>query len=93
MEYIKRLFELRHVKVTGIVTGSGRSEKANEAEKKKLTELLAQKYKVTLHIDNDSVLCVESWAKAYKDYKLSGSDASWAQEIMGIIEEIDKNEA
>ena len=57
MEHLAGLFKRYHAKVTGVVTGTQRpgGAEAKQAQEK-IKNLIAQKYRYTLHIDKDMIL-------------------------------------
>lgn len=87
-DYIKSLFRKYHVNVTGIVAGmEKRKNKKNQYDK-----LLNEKYKNTLHIDNDLVLQIDTQSGDFKEYNIDSS-GGWSKNIIEIIGEIAKNES
>ena len=60
---------------------------------KKLENLLRDKYRSSLHIDNDMVLYTRNDTKEPREYKLSGAPDTWSQEVMDVIDRIEKEEA
>lgn len=92
MEHIRHYFFLHHTWVDGIVTGTGRRQGFLEDTRKKLASAIAEKYQQTLHIDNNSLLCIDSKTKAYEDYPLTGNPETWFREIIQIVGALDKHE-
>lgn len=85
MEYIRYLFKHRDVRLTGIVTGTGRKGPWGSFIKGTLKKLLATKYRTTIHIDSGTVMRTFSGSKECEEYPLSGSEANWTREVMDII--------
>ena len=92
MEYIRKYFALYRVWVDGIVTGTARKGWFSEEDRKKLEEMIAKKSPQTIHIDNQSLMRVNSQTKEYDDYSLSGNPTTWSHEITEIIGALDKHE-
>ena len=63
-----------------------RSEAAAGIEK-----LISNKYSVTLHIDNDTVLRTVKADSSFDEYELNVPAEEWAKKAITIIEEIEKN--
>ena len=92
MEDIRRLFRLYHLRVCGVVTGMARKDRAGAGSKAE-SEAFAIRYHETLHIDNDTILRVNSRNKTFEEYPLSGSDADWSREIMDIVGKTERHDA
>ena len=88
LDYFRRY----HVKVAGVVSASGRKifQRVNDM---KVEKLIREKYRQTLHIDNDMVLLTRNDVKEPQEFDLSGAPETWSQEIMDVIEKIEKEEA
>lgn len=89
-EHIRHGLALYHAPIDGIVTGMGRKNRFTELEKKKLEAMIAKQYARTIHIDGNSLVCIDGQTKAFEDYALSGNRATWSQEIMEIIGALEK---
>jgi len=85
-DYIRRLFKMHNAHVSGIVTGTARKTQAGQEERKAIETLIANKYSVTVHIDNGTVLRIAGDTKTFEEYRLSGSAAGWSGEIMDVME-------
>ena len=91
-DYIQNYFRKYHVKVTGVMTAIGKRAKAAGDAGKNLEKLITHKYSSTVHIDNDMVLLIDRETKEFREFPLSGEDAAWSQEIMGVIGQIEDPE-
>lgn len=87
-DYIKALFHKYHVNVTGIVTGT---EKRKDKGKGNYDNLLKEKYKKTLHIDNDLVLQIDTATGNFHEHNIDSS-SGWSKAVIKIIEEMAKSE-
>jgi hypothetical protein len=47
--------------------------------------LVDNKYKCTVHVDNESVICTFRDEKEFEETMLSGSEKSWSAEVMDAI--------
>jgi hypothetical protein len=90
MDHIRRLFGCYRAWVDGVVTGMGRKSRDLVEHRKNLEDQIAKKYPQTIHIDNGSLLRIDSRTRAYDEFALSGNPATWSQEIMEIIGAFDK---
>ena len=82
---IERSLSRHRVQVCGVVTGAKRKI-ADAAVRKRMDELIANKYPITVHIDKNMVLRVDGRTKSFEEFPLDGGDAGWSQEIMKIME-------
>jgi len=92
MDYIKGYFKHYSVKTDGIITGTGRKEKGNEAAKARVEKLLKEQYAETLHIDRGMVLRTFSDTKDFEEYPVSDSSSEWSQSVISVIRRLKKNE-
>lgn len=87
---IQRFFKAYSVHVDGIITGIDK-HKQNKSEKSmRMKELIAGKYRSTLHIDNDSILETHRDKESFEEHKIDSKDEEWAKKAIAIIEEIEK---
>ncbi len=75
---VKAFFRHYSAPVDGAITGMRKKSQM----KKNMGSLIAEKYKTTLHIDNDSVLVAKS---APEEYSLSNNPREWSGEIIDIV--------
>lgn len=83
-EYIKLLFTLHGSKVDGIINGLSKMK-----TRKKIQKAFADKYELSLHIDNESIMCVETGTKEYEVIDLKSDAKSWASEVMLHLKEVE----
>lgn len=88
LKYIRMLFRLKHVHVTGIVTGSVRGQ-----EKKKIEKEIRSHYHTTVSIDRDMILRINHRTKAFDEYPLTGAGGDWSAAAIGIIGGFAQDEA
>ena len=51
-----------------------------------MNELIANKYKETIHIDNDLMIITHSDSNDFEEFELNPDDANWSKDIIGFIE-------
>lgn len=90
LEYVRTLFRLYHVRVTGIVTGAGRKRPGGARQREKLEGMVANHYAVTLSIDREALLRVDRQTKSYEEYSLGGAASDWSSKVMETIGSIHK---
>ena len=89
VDALQDYFHLYHVNVTGVIAAVGKRRSAGGYE---LESLIQGKYRSTLHIDNDMVLWISRDTKTHQEYALSGAPDTWSQEILDVLEKIDREE-
>ena len=92
-KYIKGLFRLYGVKFDGIVNGERHLREVQSRSRETLPQKLPNRYKISLHIDDESI--VASYGKAYgfDVFQLDAEDDEWKEKILGRVEKIrQKNE-
>lgn len=92
-KYIKGLFRLYGVKFDGIVNGERHLREVQSRSRETLPQKLPNRYKISLHIDDESI--VASYGKAYgfDVFQLDAEDDEWKEKILERVEKIrQKNE-
>lgn len=89
---IQKFFKTYSVHVDGIITGVGKSVENRSASELRMQELIANKYSMTLHIDNDSLIKTLSKTKEFEEYAIESSEEDWSKKTIAIIEEIEKRD-
>ena len=84
---IRKFFKAYSVHVDGIITGVAKGEQ------KKMNELINNKYSMTLHIDNESILETHGKNKDYKVHEIQASEEDWSRKAIAIVEEIEKRDS
>lgn len=83
VEYINGLMKIHKAKADGIVNGLG-GKKGNSHIK----EAFVKKYKYSIHVDNDKVVCVNTVAKDYEVIDIDTNGADWSAEVINIIRKL-----
>jgi len=89
-DYLKKLFDHNHARVTGVITGIARGPAGTEAGYKSIKRMLESKYEETLHIDNDMVVRVDHKTGRYDYIEIGGTRDEWAQGVIDAVEGIVK---
>ena len=86
---VQHCFRMRLAAVTGAVTGTGRKVFSDpEGERKEVEKLFADKYSVTLHIDQNMLLKTRHGDKAFEEFPLTDTGRGWSLEIMDIVQKM-----
>lgn len=88
---IRKFFRAYSVHVDGIITGMDKREQIRSERVTRMKELINNKYKMTLHIDNETILETHSRNKDFKEYDIASSEEDWAKKVIEKIEEIEKS--
>ena len=67
--------------------GSRGAERKEEIER-----LMAEKYEVTVHVDQKSVFRVDSRTKQFDECRLSGNPETWSSEVLNAVGQMDRPE-
>ena len=89
---IQRFFRHYSVHVDGIITGTMKRKRNNSEVAVSREKKIADKYKKTLHIDNDMILVTGDINARFKTYDLDAAPDEWSRKAIEIIGEIDKDE-
>ena len=87
-KYIRRLFRCYGVRLDGIVNGERHQREVQSRSRTPLPQKLPNRYRISLHVDDESVVC--SWGRqyGYKTYQLNAQDDDWAEKIIRRAEEV-----
>ncbi len=87
-KYIRRLFLCYGVRLDGIVNGERHLREVQRNNKTPLPQKLPNRYRISLHVDDESVVC--SWGRqyGYKAYQLNAQDDDWADKIIARADEV-----
>ena len=90
---IQRFFKKYRVHVDGIITGTVKRKKNNSESAARREKKIADKYKLTLHIDNDMILATGDVGAKFKRYDLDAAPDEWSRKAIEVIGELGKDEA
>ena len=85
---IKRLMKCYHADVDGVVTGM--KVLAKRDENSKLKKAVAEKYRYTLNITDNSIIKISGGSNDFIDREIESTNASWSDEVMKIVKELDE---
>ena len=86
--YIRSLFRCYGVRLDGIVNGERHLREVQRGNSSPLPQKLPNRYRISLHVDDESVVC--SWGRqyGYSAYQLNAQDDDWVEKIVARAEEI-----
>lgn len=90
--YIRNLFKHYHVSFNSIVNGTRHLKEVQGDKKETLPQKLPCKYRISLHIDDEAVICSSGKAYGFNVYQLDAQDDDWEEKIMQRVYQIQKCE-
>ena len=86
--YIRALFRFYGVRLDGVVNGERHLREAQGNRRTPLPQKLPNRYRISLHVDDESVVC--SWGReyGYAAYQLNAQDDDWKDKILQKAAEV-----
>lgn len=87
-EYINDFFSMYRIEINGIVNGVNEKRSANKEEIKRVRQMMADKYKSAVHIDNESVLLTNPGSDVkFEQFDILDKGDDWSGGILNILNE------
>ncbi len=86
--YIKTLFRLYGVKFNGIINGYRHQKEVQSHSSTILPQKLPNRYRISLHIDDEDIICSSAGQYGFRAYQLNAQDDQWAEKILKRVAEI-----
>lgn len=90
--YIKGLFRLYKIKFDGIVNANRHLREVQRDRKYNVPQKLPCKYRISLHIDDEAIICTSGKLYGFNVYQLNAPDEMWEEKIMQRVYEIKRRE-
>ena len=90
--YIKRLFRCYGVVFDGIVNGTRHLKEVQQGHSETLPQKLPGRYRISLHIDDETIVFTSSRQYGYNVYQLNAQDDNWKEKIIARAVQIRKRE-
>ena len=90
--YIRLLFLSYGVRFDGIVNGDRHLKEVQKNQKQILPQKLPNRYRISLHIDDEAIVCSLGRQYGYNTYQLEADDDNWKEKIIARAEEIRNRE-
>ncbi len=87
-QYIRWLFRLYGVRFDGIVNGQRHVREVQGTRSTILPQKLPNRYRISLHIDDETIVCSLGRQNGYHTYQLNAQDDDWEEKIIRRAEEI-----
>ena len=91
--YIKRLFRCYGITFDGIVNGTRHLKEVQRGHAKTLPQKMPSRYQISLHIDDETIICTMGRQYGFGAYQLDAEDDEWKEKIIERAEMIRKQEA
>ncbi len=88
--YIRGLFRHYGVRFDGIVNGDRHLREVQRDNKTTLPQKLPNRYRISLHVDDEAVICSMGAQYGFRTYQLDAEDDEWKEKIIKRAEEIKK---
>ena len=90
--YIRTLFRLYGVRFDGIVNGTRHLKEVQRNNKTVLPQKLPNHYRISLHVDDETVICTLGRQYGFRTYQLDAQDDDWKEKIIARASEIKRME-
>jgi len=86
--YIRHLFKCYGVILDGIVNGSRHLKEVQRDRSETLPQKMPSKYRISLHVDDETVICSMGRRYGFDVYQLDAQDDNWKEKIIERAETI-----
>ena len=87
-KYIKRLFACYGVKFDGIVNAMRHLKEVQGNRNELLPQKVPSRYRISLHVDDEEVICSHGREFGFEAYRLDAQDDDWKEKIIARAEEV-----
>ena len=91
-KYIRRLFRCYGVKLDGIVNGDRHLREVQRDRAETLPQKMPNHYRISLHVDDEAVICSSGRQYGFNVYQLDADDDNWKDKVIARADEIRKHE-
>ena len=81
-QYLRRFFRHYGVHFDGIVNAQRHLKEVQRDKKEILPQKMPQYYRISLHVDDEAVICSLGREYGFHTYQLEGDDDDWKQKII-----------
>lgn len=92
-KYIQGLFRHYGICFDGIVNGQRHLKEVQQNRKETLPQKLPNRYHISLHIDDESIVCSYGKEYGFDVFQLDAEDDEWKEKILERVEKIRKKQA
>ena len=91
-KYIRRLFRHYGVEFDGIVNAQRHQEEVQAGRKEPLPQKLPNRYRITLHIDDEAIVAAYGREYGFEVFQLNAQDDDWEEKIIDRVTELHKKQ-
>ncbi|MCR5301965.1 MAG: HAD family hydrolase [Lachnospiraceae bacterium] len=86
--YIKTLFFFYGVRFDGIVNGTRHLKEVQRDRKTILPQKVPSHYRISLHVDDESVICSRGREFGFEAFQLDAQDDEWKEKVTAKADEV-----
>lgn len=90
--YIRTLFRMYGIRFDGIINGHRHLQEVQGNRKEQLPSKLPNRYRISLHIDDEDIVCTYGKEYGFNVYQLNAQDDNWKEKVMERVKEIERKE-
>ena len=90
--YLSSLFRHYGVRFDGIINGDRHLREVQRNNRSTLPQKLPNRYRISLHIDDEEVICSSAGQFGFRAYQLNADDDEWKEKIIAEADRIRKLE-
>ena len=88
--YIRCLFRHYKVKFDGIVNGTRHLKEVQGNRKTILPQKVPSRYRISLHVDDEAVICSRGREFGFEAFQLEADDDDWKEKVIARADEVRK---
>ena len=88
IRYIKLLFRAYGVKFDGIINAQRHLKEVQAGKKQILPQKVPSRYRISLHVDDESVICSLGRQYGFEAYQLDAQDDDWKEKVLERAQQI-----
>lgn len=86
--YIKGLFRHYGIRFNGIVNGTRHLKEVQRGKTEILPQKVPNRYRISLHVDDEAVICSYGREFGFDAYQLDAQDDDWKEKVIAKAEEV-----
>lgn len=90
--YIRNLFRCYGATFDGIVNGNRHQREVQSGHEKTLPQKMPNRYRISLHIDDEEIVCTMGRLYGFNVYQLNAQDDDWMEKVIEQADLIKKRE-
>ena len=87
-KYIRRLFRCYGVRFDGIVNGQRHLKEVQGNKQTTLPQKLPNHYRISLHVDDEDVICSAAKQYGFRAFQLNAQDDNWKEKVLEVADHI-----